>query len=102
MVLRGSPVEAAGSVLRGSLAFILHEPLSVRGIHLKLVGVEKVGWHEPANKSRNVKNEKIIYEKDWQFLNFEHDSKKCFVLGAGNYEYPFEHVFAGSGLPLSE
>ena len=48
------------------------------------------------NKSRSVKNEKVIYEKDWQFLNFEHDPKKCFVLGAGNYEYPFEHIFPGS------
>lgn len=64
------------------------------------MAVGRVGWHEPANKSRSVKNEKVIYEKDWQFLNFEHDPKKCFVLGAGNYEYPFEHIFPGSEFPL--
>lgn len=96
VVLRGTPAEAAGAVLRGSVAVILKEPLSVKAIHLKLVGVERVGWHEPVSKSRSVKHEKVIYEKDWQFLDFDHDPKKCFVLGAGNYEYPFEHVFPGN------
>ncbi|KAF8422634.1 hypothetical protein EV426DRAFT_702446 [Tirmania nivea] len=96
VVLRGTPTEAAGAVLRGSVTVILKEPLSVRAIRLKLVAVERVGWYEPVNKSRSVKHEKVIYEKDWQFLNFEHDSKKCFVLGVGNYEYPFEHIFPGN------
>ncbi|RPB29536.1 hypothetical protein L211DRAFT_23310 [Terfezia boudieri ATCC MYA-4762] len=96
VILRGTPTEAAGAVLRGSVTVILKESLSVRAIRLKLVAVERVGWHESVNRSRSVKHEKVIYEKDWQFLNFEHDPKKCFVLGAGNYEYPFEHIFPGN------
>ena len=60
------------------------------------MAVERVGWHEPVNRSRSLKNERVIYERDWQFLNFDQSSKKCFVLGAGNYEYPFEHIFPGS------
>lgn len=49
------------------------------------------------SSSRSVKHEKIIYEKEWQFLNVEHSHKKGFVkLGPGNYEYPFEHVLPGS------
>ncbi|KAF8468970.1 hypothetical protein BDZ91DRAFT_80231 [Kalaharituber pfeilii] len=99
IILRGSAVEAAGAILKGVLTFCLQDSLAVRGIHLKLVGVERVG-HEPATKSRSVKHEKVIYEKDWQFLDFEHDHKKSFVLGPGNYEYPFEQILPGS-LPES-
>lgn len=98
-MLRGTPTEAAGVVLRGKVAFCLQDSLAIKGIHLKLVGVERVGWYEDVNKSKSVRHEKIIYEKAWQFLDFEHDPKTSFVLGAGNYEYPFEHVFPGGRVP---
>ena len=95
VVLRGSPSEASGAVLKGVLTFCLQDPLAVKGIHLRLVGVEKVGGHDAA-KTRGVKAEKVIYEQDWQFINFGHDHKKSYMLNPGNYEYPFEHILPGS------
>ncbi|KAI5807409.1 hypothetical protein DFH27DRAFT_317931 [Peziza echinospora] len=96
IVLRGSPSEASGAVLKGVLTFCLQDPLSVKGIHLRLIGVEKVVGHHDASKTRGVKAEKVIYEKDWQFINFDQDHKKSYMLNPGNYEYPFEHILPGN------
>ena len=99
VILRGTPAEATGALLSGHLTFCLQDSLSVRGITLKLVCLERVNIIEPMSKSKAIKHEKVIYEHDWQFLNFEHDPKKSFVLNPGNYEYPFEHILPGSELP---
>lgn len=94
--MKGNAEQASGAMLKGVLTFCLQDSLSVRGIHLKLTGVQRVIGDANLSKSKAIKQEEVIYETSWEFINFERDPKKSFVLNPGNYEYPFEHIVPGS------
>ncbi|KAL7273571.1 hypothetical protein RUND412_003556 [Rhizina undulata] len=103
IVLRGSPAESAGALLRGRLAFCLRESVAVRSITLNLVGLKRLHWQERASTVtgmtlKSVKHEEVVYEKTWQFLEFDH--KHPVTLRPDNYEYGFDVILPGD-LPES-
>lgn len=52
-------------------------------------------WHEPT-RGKTLKEEEVIYKKEWQFLTEELAKMKTYTLEAGNHEYPFEVVLPGN------
>lgn len=103
IVLRGPPSESAGALLKGKLAFCLTEQIPVRGITLTLVGMKRLHWQERMSTvtgitMKTVKHEELVYEKKWQFLEFDH--KHAVTLRPDNYEYEFDVALPGD-LPES-
>ncbi|KAG0639464.1 hypothetical protein HOY80DRAFT_86908 [Tuber brumale] len=102
VVLRGTPEESAGAVLKGTLAFCITESAAIRSIALSLLGVRRLHWQENSTASgisvKPVKNESVVFVKKWEFLEFSH--RNPVTLRPNNYEYSFETVLPGD-LPES-
>ncbi|KAK9450245.1 uncharacterized protein V1518DRAFT_413339 [Limtongia smithiae] len=102
IVLRGTPDESAGLVLKGAVVISLIESVSVKKISLRLYGTVRMNWQETIQSprgltQRNNRYEKVIYEHTWNFLEFLEGAKNTVhTVGQGNYEYPFEIVLPGS------
>lgn len=59
---------------------------------------EKSSWQERMSTvtgitMKTVKHEEVVYEKRWQFLEFDH--KHAVTLKPDNYEYDFDVVIPG-------
>ncbi|RPA96687.1 hypothetical protein L873DRAFT_1693575 [Choiromyces venosus 120613-1] len=101
VVLRGTPEESAGALLKGTLAFCITESVPVRSITLSLVGVRRLHWQEKTSTVTtgvSVKSESVVFSKKWEFLEFSH--KHPVTLRPDNYEYDFDAVLPGD-LPES-
>ncbi|KAI8378987.1 hypothetical protein BD560DRAFT_453329 [Blakeslea trispora] len=90
LILRGSPDESVGCVLRGYIVFHVKETMKVKGIHLNLNGKMKIQWNE---RNHQQKKEFAILNKDWKFLSSD---KKLHTFTPNTYKYPFEYIFPGN------
>ncbi|PWW80793.1 hypothetical protein C7212DRAFT_355822 [Tuber magnatum] len=95
VVFRGTPAEAAGVALKGTLAFRVKESISARSIALSLVGTRKL---QASISGGSVRSESAVFTKKWEFLEFSH--RNPVTLGPGDYEYGFETALPGD-LPES-
>src|SRR5690606_15341627 len=94
IVLRGSPDEAAGALLEGTVHLVLVRRTTIRAIKLRLEGRKMLRWVDMScspTQQRLHKKDELVYEKDWSFLPEE----KAFELQAGTHEFPFSVVLPG-------
>ncbi|KAI8097818.1 uncharacterized protein B0P05DRAFT_458167, partial [Gilbertella persicaria] len=90
LIMRGSPEESVGCVLRGCVVLHVKESMKVKSVSLNLVGRIKIQWNE---RNHQHKKEFNILENDWHFLSHQ---KKLHTLTPNTYKYPFEYVFPGN------
>ncbi|KAG0795926.1 hypothetical protein G6F57_003232 [Rhizopus arrhizus] len=91
LVIRGSPQESVGCVIRGCVVLITKEALKVKSIHLNLLGKMKIHWNE-RNHCRHQQRKQVIIHHEWKFLE---PQKKLHHLLPTTYLYPFELALPG-------
>ncbi|KAK9314620.1 hypothetical protein V1522DRAFT_408605 [Lipomyces starkeyi] len=101
IIVRGTPDESAGVLLKGAVVLSLLESVSVKRISLRLYGTIRMNWQETVQSSRGLSQrtnryEKVIYEHTWNFLDWDGNRNTSHTIGQGNYEYPFEVILPGS------
>lgn len=105
IVLRGDENEAASQILKGAIVLCLPHALRIEDVHLRMIGSLKVGWTDTRMTASGVSNDRVskvseIFSHRWApFVgggNGHGSSSKGTTLPAGNYEWPFELVMAGS------
>ncbi|KAK9240685.1 hypothetical protein V1525DRAFT_369840 [Lipomyces kononenkoae] len=101
IVVRGTPDESAGVLLKGAVVLSLIESVSVKRISLRLYGTIRMNWQETVQSARGLSQrtnryEKVIYEHTWNFLDWDGNRSTSHTVGQGNYEYPFELILPGS------
>ncbi|GAA5813537.1 hypothetical protein MFLAVUS_007016 [Mucor flavus] len=90
LILRGSPEESVGCVLRGCVILNTKETMKVKSITLNLLGRMKVQWSE---RNHQHKKEMTVLEHNWNFLV---NQKKLHSLAPNVYKYPFEYILPGN------
>ncbi|KAK9456673.1 hypothetical protein V1511DRAFT_219230 [Dipodascopsis uninucleata] len=101
IILRGTPDESSGILLKGTVVLSLLESVSVKRISLRLYGSIRMNWQEMIQSNRGLtqrsnRYEKIVYEHTWNFLDWEGSKSSSHTIGQGNFEYPFEVVLPGN------
>ncbi|KAI8086592.1 uncharacterized protein BX664DRAFT_336253 [Halteromyces radiatus] len=91
IILHGSPDEAAGVILHGSVVLNCHEHIKVKGFSLKFSGIIHVHWVEGSSSQRHYKEKKVIMEQEWQFL----PRHKIHHYDKGEHHYDFELALPG-------
>ncbi|KAI8977395.1 hypothetical protein BDF20DRAFT_874576 [Mycotypha africana] len=92
--LHGMPEESAGVILRGSILLNCHEPLKVKSITMKLIGVTNVDWVEGSGShQRRFREEHKVIEKEYTFLKLQ---KKPYHLSSGQYKWDFQVPLPGT------
>ncbi|KAI7903116.1 uncharacterized protein BX663DRAFT_543088 [Cokeromyces recurvatus] len=92
LILRGSPEESVGCVLRGCVILRIKESIKVKSITLSFTGKLKLQWNE---RNHQHKKETTVLEHHWSFLSNQH--KKLHLLTPNNvYKYPFEYILPGN------
>ncbi|KAG0169847.1 hypothetical protein DFQ28_011346 [Apophysomyces sp. BC1034] len=88
LILRGSPEESAGVILRGSVSLDCKEHTKLKAVTLRFLGKTNVQWSdEVSGHQRHHKEERIIVEHEWSFLP---PTRKTYQLAEGHYEWDFE------------
>ncbi|KAK9460539.1 uncharacterized protein V1516DRAFT_676988 [Lipomyces oligophaga] len=100
IVVRGTPEESAGVLVKGAIVLSFMESVSVKRISLRLYGTVRMNWQDTVQSARGItprsnRYEKVIFEHTWNFLEWE-NKHVSHTLSQGNYEYPFEMVLPGS------
>ncbi|CEI92426.1 hypothetical protein RMCBS344292_06685 [Rhizopus microsporus] len=90
LIIRGSPEESVGCVLRGYVMLNTKETLRVKSIHLNLLGKMKIQWNE---RHQQQKKEITVIQHHWTFLSSQ---KKLHTLVPNTYIYPFELALPGN------
>ncbi|RKP08217.1 hypothetical protein THASP1DRAFT_15954, partial [Thamnocephalis sphaerospora] len=92
-VLRGSPSESVGTVLRGVVVVTIAESARIRSIHARFRGRMRVWWSEGAEPHQIFREEKrTLVDRTWVFLP---QGKHAHVMEKGVYRYPFEEMLRG-------
>ncbi|KAI8977295.1 hypothetical protein BDF20DRAFT_913639 [Mycotypha africana] len=90
LILRGTPEESVGCVLRGWVVLNNKELMKVKSITMSLTGRVRAQWTE---RNHQHKKEFIILEHHWTFLPVQ---KKLHALAPHCvYKFPFEYVLPG-------
>ncbi|KAI9015647.1 hypothetical protein CLU79DRAFT_765206 [Phycomyces nitens] len=95
IILRGTPDESVGCVLRGFVEFCIKETVRVKSLKLRFSGKMRINCVErmlSCPNPRQIKREISIIEDEWVFIEA---TKKCQVLIPDTYRYPFEFVLPG-------
>ncbi|KAF7727843.1 hypothetical protein EC973_006956 [Apophysomyces ossiformis] len=88
IILRGSPEESAGVILRGTVSLTCKEHTKLKAVTLKFLGKTHVNWSdEVSGHQRHHKEERILIEHEWSFLP---PTRKTYQLAEGHYEWDFE------------
>ncbi|KAK9468916.1 hypothetical protein V1512DRAFT_258203 [Lipomyces arxii] len=102
IIVRGTPDESAGVLVKGAVVLSFLESVSVKRISLRLYGTVRMNWQDTAQSSRGITQrnnrfEKVVFEHTWNFLDWEKGKPvTSHTIGQGNYEYPFEVVLPGA------
>lgn len=89
LILRGSPEESVGCVLRGCVILHTKETMKIKSITLNFSGRMKVLSNDRNHQQRK---EYVVVEHNWSFLTSQ---KKISTLPSNVYKYPFEYVLPG-------
>ncbi|KAI9480585.1 MAG: hypothetical protein EXX96DRAFT_461924, partial [Benjaminiella poitrasii] len=91
LILRGSPEESVGCVLRGCVMLRLKETTRVKSIVLNFTGKMKIQWNE---RNHQHKKESIVLEHNLTLLA---NQKRLHILTPNQvYKYPFEFILPGN------
>ncbi|KAL1924953.1 uncharacterized protein VTP21DRAFT_4607 [Calcarisporiella thermophila] len=88
ILLRGSPMEAAGSLLHGSLVLTLNRPMKVRAVRLNFLGTMNILWKEKG-ATKLYKDKSTLINHKWIFATKTQ-------LEAGKYTWNFKITLPGS------
>ncbi|CAG8488514.1 5166_t:CDS:2 [Diversispora eburnea] len=91
LILRGSPTESVGCVLRGQLVLVITETIKSKEIKLTFLGKSKTAWD--SGNVRETSEKRILYKHDWVFLAAQ---EKYHILQPGNYSWNFELALPGT------
>ncbi|ORX54055.1 hypothetical protein DM01DRAFT_1390367 [Hesseltinella vesiculosa] len=93
LVLHGSPEEAGGVVLRGSLLITCREQTRIKAIHLKLTGNLQVHWVEDVTgrSQRHHQDRRSVMSHEWDFLS----TNKVQHFNKGEHRFAFEYPIPG-------
>ncbi|PGG96872.1 hypothetical protein GX51_07609 [Blastomyces parvus] len=97
IVFRGNEHEAASTLLNGKLLLCLSEPLQIKYLRLHLTGMSKILLQGSSSRRKSSRENKF-FEHTWTFRDAGKNKQE--TLPAGNYDFPFDIILAGS-LPES-
>ncbi|ODQ65466.1 hypothetical protein NADFUDRAFT_83427 [Nadsonia fulvescens var. elongata DSM 6958] len=75
IVIRGHPLEASAVFLSGAIVLSLADPINIKRVSVKLYATLRLSWTDPGltprgTNTRPYRYDKILYEYDWDNLDF--------------------------------